>query len=269
MNIVREDFNSIDEFLKSINTRKNNSIFENKNHSKTNDKSFTGTENYEEAEQLIKYGWEEPLKELKIANAIPNVSSYSSRRIPKNSIIGYAPCVPNAIRGIPESMINTQTIVQKTKTITIVFSNTANCMIGTNEFIKCGTTVIQLINSLESKGIRVKLLSNFYCAECGNEYAFGNVTIKDFKDKLDLKKLAFPIAHTSFFRRFGFKWIETCSGLTNNSWSDGYGKSMMEGYHVDIIKKNFIKENEVFINQRIIKSANYNVDELIKNLNLK
>ena len=64
MNTV-EQFNSITEMLDILNNRPNNEAMENEYASKENSKSFTGSESYEEACKLCKYGYKEILPNLK------------------------------------------------------------------------------------------------------------------------------------------------------------------------------------------------------------
>ncbi len=264
MNIVKEHFNSINEMLKIIEARSNNDVMSEKHSSETGDKSFTGTENYSEAKELFRNGYTEILPQIKagVANNLKQSEIRERRRI-QTGVIGYAPHVPNAILGLPNSMILTKSQPQKVKAVSIVVGITENCGTNAEEFIKSGIAALSVVNTLELRGYRVNLKVAFYCASEESERAFGTVTVKDYREHIDLQKLCFPLANPSMFRRFGFKWLETCKGLKNEGWAFGYGRQISD---LNFIKKNFLDENEHFINLDITRENDYEPDKIIKYL---
>ena len=133
--------------------------------------------------------------------------------------MGYAPNVPNAIRGIPEAMINTNLITQKRKTISIVYSVDGNCNETVEFFIKTGVVLLAAINIIEKTGIQVELSVGFMAAETNDEIALPIVKIKNCGQRFDLLKTCFPLAHPSMLRRIGFKWLETSPQITDTSFA--------------------------------------------------
>ena len=89
--------------------------------SKTGDKDFTGTKDYSEAIKLLQTGYNEAAKMLrtdvkqkeKIQSKYQQITNHP---IPHTAVIGFIPCVPNAIMNIPNSMISVDRKPQKRKT---------------------------------------------------------------------------------------------------------------------------------------------------------
>ena len=265
--LIQEHFNSISEMLNVICSRPNNDVMKNENYSRIGDEDFTGTKSWDEAMNLYQYGYTEVLEEIKKGTAavVGNRATVQRNKI-VNDVIGYAPHVPNAILGLPNSMICTKKVPQKVKTISIVYKSTANCNEVTKTFTKAGIALLSSINMLELSGIRVSLKLCFECAKADNEFAFATVKLKDYKEHLDIQKLCFPIAHVSMFRRFGFKWLETCEGMEDTSWRFGYGRSLHKKSEVPKEMKAQIKENECFIFLQEIKKWNYDPRKIIEEI---
>ena len=266
LNIIKEHFKSIHEMLSVIESRPNNEVMEYKHDSKDNGKDFTGTRSYNEAIDLFRNGYTEILPQIKtgVAANLKRTDTRPRRTI-ENNVVGYAPNVPNAIMGLPNSMILTRSVPQKTKTVSLVYDITENACTGTETFIKSGIAVLGVINTLELSGYRVNLKIAFYVAQESNERAFGTVNVKDYREHLDLQKLCFPLAHPSMFRRFGFKWIETVSGL-KAPWNWDYGSHLTS---LDFLKENFLVDNEYFINLDITKRNGYIPEKIIAALNIE
>lgn len=269
MKVIKEHFKSIHEMIYTIDRRENNEVMMRKHSSSRKGNmayEFTKTHSYEEAIQLYQNGYTEILDKIKLGlkQKSQNNGVENRRRI-TTGVVGYAPHVPNVIMGLPNSMILTDARPQKTKTLSICYCICQNCGTDADEFIESGIAVLSVINYLEMQGIRVKLRINFYSATEGDEYAFGTIDVKDYREHLDLQKLCFPLAHPSMFRRIGFKWLETVEGLTED-WDDGYGKTMFDE---PIIKKHVLNKDEVYLNLNITKQYDYDVDMIIDSFNLK
>lgn len=224
MKVIRENFNSIQEMLNILNKRENNNVMRNEFSSQKKDiPGWYGTKSYEEAEELITNGYTEILDEIKAG--IKFDASENSKIIPENNVFGYIPNVPNAMMNLPKSMIYSKRIPRKINTIDLVYCPCANGEVISKTYVKNGIKVLNVINSLEKNNIRIRLKVAIKCSECGNEMTLATVTLKNFKEKLNLQKICFPIAHPSMQRRFGFKWLETTPELTDHWWSVGYGRT--------------------------------------------
>ena len=264
-----ENFESISQMLSVINGRKNNSAMSGCMSSERNGKSFTGTNSYKEAVDLITNGWEEPLDKMKKATA-KNIKTNVARQksLPSTGIVGYAPCVPNAILGVPNSMITTDRIPSKVKAITLTYAISVNCGWSESQITKCGITALNIVNDLELDGYRVGLNVEFMAANSDKETSIATVKVKDWRQPMDIKKLAFPIVNPSMFRRFGFKWLETCPQVTDYGYSGGYGIPISHGSyeaHLKAYRDNgVLKDKEYMISAAMIDDEHYEKDRILK-----
>ena len=267
LNIVKEHFNSINEMISVIESRPHNDIMKYEHCSESGSQSFTGTKSMAEAKELFRNGYTEILPQIKtgVSGNLKRTEVKPRRRV-ETGVIGYAPHVPNAILGLPNSMIRTNQAPQKTKVVSLVIGITENCGTAASEFVKSGIAALGVVNALELRGYRVNLKVAFYVARADNDRAFGTVNVKDYREHLDLQKLCFPLAHPSMFRRFGFKWLETVPGLKESYWNSGYGSQFSD---LDFIKKNFLSDNEYFINLSITKENKYDPEKIIEYLNIE
>ena len=272
MIITKEHFKSIAHLMNTIEGRENNPAMEGEHSSRNGTREFTGSDSYSEAKELLRYGYKDILDEIKReVRKYSKIQQTRPQRQIMNDIIGYAPNVPNAIQNLPNSMVNTITQPTKVKAVSIVYSIVENCGTDAEEFIKSGVALLNVINRLELSGIRVNLKIAFYVATVGsetdgNDYTFGTVDVKHYREHLDIQKLCFPLAHPSMFRRFGFKWIETVPGLDNRRWSFGYGRSISDYNDKAVLENIAPNKDDKFINLSYMRDANYNVDNIIKEI---
>lgn len=266
-----ETYDSVEQMLRLFD-RPENAAFHGKILQSKEDgsASWNGTETYAEAVELIRNGWEEPLKELKEAiksvGIRTNVTTEKVR--PRTSVVGYAPHVPNAIRGIPESMIGTERVPQKVKAVTIIYSSDANAALSQRDFFNAGAVVLKIINDLELKGYRVRLLHEFCAAQKDSEKIVGRVTLKDWRQPIDLKKLTFPLANAAMIRRFGFRFTEVVPGI-KGGWAGGYGgalNSLLNYQQVceEFRKNKLLNDNEYFINIKLVKECKHDSEKVIE-----
>ena len=269
---ISESFNSIDAMLRTIEKRPVNKVFKYHECSSENEgSSFSGTSSYKEAVELMKGGWSEPTKDLKAeASALKVKANATTQKArPRNAVVGYAPCVPAAIMGLPESMIATERVPTKIKAVTIVYASCDNAGTTTKQFLKAGAVILKIVNDLELKGYRVRLICEFYAAQKNNERLVGRVTVKDWRQPLDLKKIAFPIAHSSMLRRVGFKWIETQPEISQ-PWYSGYGRAIAseEDSYEDVVKaykeNGLLCDNEYYTSLQMVAACEHDSAAVMK-----
>lgn len=264
-----ESFDSIAQMLSVINGRQNNAAMKYERQSENNGGDFAGTETYQEAVDLVTGGWEKPLAEMKKETA-KNVKSNVIRQksLPTTGIVGYAPCVPNAILGVPNSMISTDRIPSKVKAVTLTYAISVNAGWSVDTITRCGITALNIVNDLELDGYRVGLKVEFMSSKSSKELSIATVKVKDWRQPMDLKKLAFPIVNPGMFRRFGFKWLETCPEVTDPSYCNGYGSPISNGSydeHLKIYKGNgVIGDKEYLLSAAMIKEEAYSKEGVMK-----
>ena len=271
LTIYNEEFKSIHQFLTVINNRPVNKVYEGENLStEEGSKSFCKTSSYKEAEDLLTKGWNEPLEQLKKGTQNFKVTGTRERNKIATDVVGYQACVPRAILGLPDSMYNTKRVMQKVKTITLVYDIGALSNVDADDYIKAGIKILNIISMLESKGLKVSLDINFGAYKGGTkgkeEVVNARIKLKDFKDNLDIKKIAFPIAHPSMLRRIFFKWMERHPKMTNGGFRSGYGQSLYaisSNIKTSTLAK-VLKKDEYYLSYTDVYKAS--VDDIIKNM---
>ena len=136
MKYIKEEFNSIRKMLGVIERRPNNTVMRNEHSSDRDDYGFTHTHSYNEARGLLLNGWDGCLNEIKTALKAIQAGGTADRRKVTTGVVGYAPHVPNAILGVPNSMIMTEQKPKKQKVISILFDSTENAGTEANELAK-------------------------------------------------------------------------------------------------------------------------------------
>lgn len=269
MRVIEEHFDSIHQLLNVLNGRKNNSEMISCHSSDNNGKSFTGTVTYTEAVEIFETGYTDVLNEIKsgISHNL-KATQNQTRRMVRTGVVGYAPHVPNAINGLPNSMIYTEKQSHKVKAVSIYYAPTENCGMDKNVFVKSGICMLSAINILEMSGVRVNLNVVFFNGvnDKNTEGSFANVRVKDFREHMDIQKLCFPVVHPSMFRRFGFRWLETTPNMKESGWRFSYGHT---DKNFDKIIKQNMNDNEKFITLADTKNAEYNPEKLIELLDIK
>lgn len=261
--LFMEEFPNIFYLTKTLETREKNEEMRGEDSSRTGSSGFTGTESYEEAIKLLYDGAQEIAEKIRAKSTDVDLSEYLPRRQIETGVVGYVPHVPNAILGLPNSMIKSNNEPMKNKALMITTSICGNCNIEASDMEKAGIAILGVVNALELSGHRVKLRTSFFDAGGDNGYyTMATVNVKDYSEHLDLRKLAFPVAHPSMFRRIGFKWLETVPNLPKGSgFSFGYG------HHVrreTMISEGMLEENEVYLDYDTIKEYHFDVKEIIE-----
>ena len=145
-------FEDINVFLNTIKNRPNNVVFKNYPDgfgSSSTDKSFSKTRTYKESEEIMKSGYKEGLENMKKGSKSVSINAKSSKSVPTAGVIGYVPHVPNAIAGIPCSMISHKQVVMKSKMMSIVYDMTASWNVDADDFVKAGRVLLAFIEMVE------------------------------------------------------------------------------------------------------------------------
>ena len=263
-----EKFDNLTVMMRELESRKNNPHMVAANSSHRIGGNFTGTETWEEAESLLLNGWEEPLEQLKRGvgqNIKTNVTR--SKAIPSTGIVGYAPCVPNAIIGLPNSMITTQRTPSKVKAVSLTYSVGVNCGWSTEEMTEAGIAALNVVNDLELQGYRVALNVEILSVQKSGERLCACVKVKDWRQPMDLKKIAFTVANPSMLRRFGFRWLETTPLMTKDGFEWGYGEPLSNNEyetHLSIVRDSgYISKNEFFITAAMCRAEDYDTGRIM------
>ena len=162
-------------------------------------------------------------------------------------------------------MINSYMTPIKTKVIDIYYDMTCSCSTSTEQITKNGIELLKCVLGLEKQGYKINL---FVC----NSYSDRGkadmvcVKVKDSNRPLDIKRLSYPVCHTSYFRVLGFDWY---SKFPLGTFRSGYGYAL--GYHysaekLGIMAKNLFSKNAVYIMAtEIIDKDEEHIKEILMN----
>lgn len=217
-------FDNISEMVRYCkNTPNSKKMTEQKLSHKTGDRSWYGTETYEEAEKLITDGWQEGYKKLaeNLRDRDVDEEIQNRRYTPKTEIEGFAPCVPHYLLGRPDTMHNAFMNPKKFKVVDIISNVSASAGTSVEEINRRGIVIVNYINQLEMAGYRCNLHVCEMSTE-GSEYTLYLTKVKDSTETISIKRIAFPLIHSGMLRRFYFKVLETLP--VSSGWHYGYGR---------------------------------------------
>lgn len=207
--------------------------------------SWEGVKSYDEALNLLTNGYQPTVEKLK--KALKGTVTGSGKRITfKNDIAGFAPVVPLALQGVPNSMIGMTMKPIKCKVIDIYYDITCSAGTSSEQIIKNGQKILGAVLDLESQGYKFNIYAiQGYSDERSVDMLA--VKVKSSTQPLDLKRISFPMTHTAFFRVIGFDWY---SRTPKAKYRSGYGKAL--GYilsqeELDAFAKQTFGENAVYI----------------------
>lgn len=258
------EFNSIQEFYDYIRDTPLNSTFSRGNYlaSQKSRPSWCGTSSFEEATNLLKNGWtygaQNLTQKLKVAEADKQVQTTYRNIL---SMAGYQAIVPLYLNGVPNNMVNKKMVPVKQRVLTINKALSASASVSSetlmNESVKC----FQIIKKIEASGIRVNL--NLMIS---TGHVCVKIRLKSAGEKLNISKLAFPLVHTSMFRRLYFKFIETYPTIPR-SYRNGYGRVPTEEEFKKVCAKGEILLPTLLRGKTESEITKLSVDELINRLN--
>lgn len=178
-----------------------------------------------------------------------SVSGQTKRFKSFNDVAGYAPIIPNAIMGLPNSMVNSAMKPIKTKVLDVYYEMTCPAYRESKELIEAGQKMLGVILEMEAQGYRFNLYctQGYYSPSTGCDMVC--VKVKSASQPMDLKRMSFPIAHTAFFRGIGFDWY---SKFPKGTYRMGYGHAISAEKSQEDIQEEYRK---LFGNSAIYFSA--------------
>ena len=204
-----EKFESISEFQRAINTREVHEFYKDILSSENATKTFTGTESYEEAENLLPYG------DKSIAAKLVECNGKRMNEAKKNTIynspVGFVPNIPNYLSGRPDNMFSVKTQTYKScKVLNVCVNSAVSCDVKTKDIISFNQKLLNVVYTLEKRGYRLNLYVGVV-AEFSKSKNIGAcfIKVKDSGKLLNVTNVAYPLCNASFLRRHFFKWVET------------------------------------------------------------
>ena len=218
------EYDSLKEFYTYLCETPFNDAFRWANHSSvTGSATFTKTESFEEAVELFKNGWSDMAQKLtqklKVAESKMEPTMKSRNTL---GVCGYQAIVPLYLQGVPNNMANKKMVPVKQKVITVNKSIDYSGATSADTIIEESVKAMQVVKKLEAQGYRCNL--NLVLGGCERDLSlFLKIRIKSANEKLNISKLAFPLAHPSMLRRLFFRFVEVYPSITK-SYVYGYGK---------------------------------------------
>ena len=224
--ISYREFDSIHEFVEYIEGTPLNDVFkwQSLQSVSTSDYSWYTTHSYEEAKGKLHYGDKKLAEKLTGTLKVEKHAQNMIVQKPRYDVAGYQASVPRYLQGIPTSMINKKSVTQKQKVVTITKNIGYTAMFSGQNIINEAIKAVQLINTIEAHGIRCNLYVASI-AESGSKAVGFRVKIKSAGERLNISKLAFPLANPSMLRRFSFRYREVAPE-TPQSFAHSYGTSI-------------------------------------------
>jgi len=179
------------------------------------DRSWAGTDSFEEAMKLAREGWAEGLKD--ISDLSEEIWDVVGQEIKKQDfhydVQGCVLDVDRFLVGEPENMIefHEEEEIGHGKIVKIRVNNVASCGVSAKTMFLRGAAVVALIDALEKLGFSCEVYTADALARRwrGDEEVLQyEVELRGPGDVLDMDRLAFGLAHPSWLRRMVFSAME-------------------------------------------------------------
>lgn len=253
---VTETFTSLNELYTYLCETPFNAAFRWSKHSSVEgDKYFTHTDNFEEATELFKHGWDDMSGKLETKlKVMEKQMEQTTKARSTYDVAGFQCSVPRYLQGLPTSMINSKRVPAKQKVITLNKDISYHAGITTEEIIDSSLKSLMVVKKLEQQGYRVNLNIIWGVKEYKTNFTV-KIRIKSAGERLNTSKVAFPLCHPSMLRRLLFRYEEVCPEITPE-FVGGYGSPKAS---------NELMIKDEYLLPRIVD----NVEKVIEGLKLK
>lgn len=214
----------------------------------TPDKSWSGVGSFQEALDLMKFGYQPTVDKMKVGIKA-NLAGQSKRISFFNDVVGFAPVVPLALQGVPNCMQNSYMKPIKSKVLNVYYDMTVSCTISQDDIIKAGQQLLSAIMELEMQGYRFNLyaIQSYFAVGRGADVLC--TRIKSSNTPIDLKKISFPLTHPAYFRVIGFDWY---SKTPKGKYRSMYGHALGYDFGEEKMQSGF---KEIFGESCVVFSA--------------
>lgn len=224
-------FNSIEDLVNYIKTAPVNPVF-NERSELMSDKlelgkrKFYGTEDMDEALDLLSRGWSDKSKELEgmLHTELQKRKTQVNRQKSVYDVVGGNCSVPRYLQGVPTNMIRQVRTPVKVPVKTINYNISFGFRVTPQEIVEKAVDCLSYVNQIESQGTRVNV-NVFLVVESQNadHTLLGyEVPVKKSNERFSLAKMAFVLCHASMLRRIMVACLERDPDATSGFvW--GYG----------------------------------------------
>ena len=223
--------------------------------SETNGKSFTWTNDFKEAMDYAKYGWDSWIEMLKDDDFIGVNWSLTTEFAIEGAVVD----VNRYVNGQPDCMVNFIDEIEREKPqLTIYIPLGYSSGIGQKNaqiYLKKALKIVfeQMVK------YDVRVYGYFLNAQAGEVIEFTNIKLKDFGQQVVLNNFAFAF-HPSFFRRLWFKYIETKDYISEGS----YWRPREDEIKKRLQELDLIRWDKTWLFPLITNSASCKIDDIEK-----
>lgn len=269
---VFQRFNNIREFNNYLNTHNTQEGWYYLSSQDTGNDAldFTGTATFEEADGLLLGGdkaLQKKIEDAGVKKTRVQVQRQAIKRQPFAAVVGAVPHVPNAVAGVPTSMIITRQTKVKSRVLNVFYNMAVSGDTPSRNIIHACSNFISACMLIEASGVRLNI---YACSastgrSCrGKKFGF-SIKIKDSGQPFDTLRMSYPLAHSSMNRRHKFRFLEVTEGVPTSlvgnygyRISDKEARELFEenGYRVDsVLSYNTISGLSAEIIAKMITSA--------------
>ena len=211
--VIFNKFDSVEQFSNWLQVTPQTEKGKEYNDSIKNSFSFTGTESFEVAQNLLKYGDKENADKINatIRKIKAQGKGTETRNKLYNSPCGFMPIVPKVLAGDPQNMLAIKKQrYNSTKVLNVVYNTTVHGSVKKENILNVAAKIANVIASLEKNGYRINLYVFFAAKDCykGKTEASCLIKVKDSGKYLDTLRIAYPLVNSSFLRRHLFAYLE-------------------------------------------------------------
>ena len=224
-----ERFDTISAFVNTITERKTHDGWGSLDSNTNGDSGWYGTKSFGEALAWSVTGYDEGLRKMReqTANITDmNVVGVGDKPKVRNYHVGGSPNVSRAVMGLPRDMRQMHVTRGKSKCVDLYMVMQATSDVSVDTMSEVGAKQLAIVSMLERNGYSVRLSTcSGVCSrnELGVDEFGWCVTLKGYRDVIDYQKLSFAMTNPAWFRRFGFRYIETYPGYTRSGRMTAYG----------------------------------------------
>ena len=244
LNVIKYD--GLPDFFSAL---KKNRVSGRDNSSDTGNYDFTGTHSFNEAYNLMVKGDRESYDMVVKLKKMTDALFRMDKSVKRKSVIapeGYQPHVPNAIKGLPNSMMSQKRVKAEKKVIDVFYNSSISWREDPENLAYRGAIMLSAIQTLETKGYSI----NLYLGKLSNSSRTDKLTgfvvnIKHSYQRLNVFKSSFYLVNPSFLRRISFRVLEVESDMTDLT-HDGYGSVVGKGSYENELKENLLDNAVIF-----------------------
>ena len=222
--VIIESFKSYSEMIETNDSRTSNFGYDRRVEGRKDfdfnsyDQALSWLYNYDKHIQLFKTN-------LKDVDTNKTIEYKKTKNV--IGVAGFQPVIPNALMGLPNSMISTQVVSKKSKVLNVLVDSTYAYSTTSREVAEKFSQILAHLTGLEKQGFRVRISLMYLFGKSGNNNKVHvcKILLKSENQPIDLKRMMFPLTNLGAFRLFGWDWYER---LPEGEQISGYGQAI---YH--------------------------------------